>query len=419
MRRRLVLVTLLIFPFITRISVASSPAQTTEEMLPPVIESPPPAPELVPHPIPMDDNRLSDRLPHDRENAVTVLQDLRRAALESPNVADNRLKLAQWLYRIGDLDAALEECRVALKLEPTNAGIHLQLGTILMAKQDAHAAAIALTDAIRLDPESAHAHYNLANAQYSLGQLAAAIRSYRRSVELQPSFSDARYRLALVLKLTNHGQESARYMEEAAAAGIPQAQYFIGNAYRNGQGVGKDLAQAIRWWATAVRFGHQRAADSLSQLRRQALSRDQPERRRKDTVEAFQQYREALWNDHSDTVGNEPHESLGIALLKAGRAPDAVVALFDEAFALSEPAHEELARLYEHGLDPLLAQFDRRVLTCFETTAADGFIPAQKALARIYGKGIGVPQDLTKAKAALKGLAKPDIKFVLDEIMNR
>ena len=107
---------------------------------------------------------------------------------------------------------------------------------------------------------------------------------------------------------------------------------------------------------------------------------------------------------------------MGVALLKDNQAPNGVSTLLAEAFALSEPAHDELARLYETGLDTRLAQFDARILTCFTTTAADGFMPAKKALARIYGKGIGVTRDLQKAKAMLKGLSKQDSKTILAEI---
>jgi TPR repeat protein len=208
-------------------------------------------------------------------------------------------------------------------------------------------------------------------------------------------------------------------MEEAAIGGVPQAQYFMGNAYRNGQGVEKNLALAIRWWTNAVEFGQQRAAESLSQLRRQALSPDQSERRRQDAIEAFRQYREELWADYPDAVRNDPSESLGIDLLKDSQGSSGVTTLFTEAFALSETAHDELARLYETGLDTRLAQFDTRILTCFETIAADGFIPSKKALARIYGKGLGVTPDLQKAKAMLKGLSKQETKAILDEIAGR
>ena len=419
MRRRLVLVTLLFASFITRFPVHSSFAQAPENAPPPAIESPPPSSETSPAPVPTDEHQLPKLLPHERADAVMVLGELRSAVRVSPGSADDRLRLAQGLYRIGDLDAALDECRVALKLKSHNAKAYLQLGVTLMAKQDGHAAAIALMEAILLDPELTHAHYSLGSVQYSLGNLTAAIQSYRRALDLQPNFPDARYRLALILKLTNRHKEAAQFMEEAAIGGVPQAQYFMGNAYRNGQGVEKNLALAIRWWTNAVEFGQQRAAESLSQLRRQALSPDQSDRRRKDASEAFRQYRDELWTDYPDTERIDQTESLGIALLKDGQASNGVTALFAEAFALGETAHDELARLYETGLDTSLAQFDRRILACFGTTAADGFIPSKKALARIYGKGLGVTPDMQKAKAMLKGLSKQEIKSVLDEIAGR
>jgi TPR repeat protein len=411
MRRRLVLVTILLTALSGGPSVHASFAQTPDEQSSPhsVIESPAPTP-------PVDEPHLSEFTKPEREDAVFMLGELRSAARMSPHSADDRLKLARGLYRIGDLDAALDECRVALKIESHNARAYLQLGVTLMAKQDGHAAALALAEAVLLDPQLTHAHYSLGSVQYSLGNRAAAILSYRRALELQPNFPDARYRLALVLKLANRHQDAVQFMEEAAIGGVPEAQYFTGNAYRSGQGVEKNLSLAIRWWTKAVEFGQQRAAESLSQLRRQALSPDQSERRRKDAIEAFRQYRNELWGDYPDMERIDPIESLGIALLKDHQLSNGVTALFAEAFALSETAHDELALLYETGLDSHLAQFDTRILTCFATTAADGFTPSKKALARIYGKGLGVTPDLQKAKAMLNGLSKQERNAVMDEI---
>ena len=120
---------------------------------------------------------------------MTALGTLRNAVRLSPDSAEDRLKLAEGLYRIGDLDAAIDECRVALTLESHNADAYLQLGVALMAKQDTRAAATPLKEAIRLDPELTLAHYSLASVQYSLGHLTAAIQSYRRALELQTALS--------------------------------------------------------------------------------------------------------------------------------------------------------------------------------------------------------------------------------------
>lgn len=417
MRRRLVLVLFLFTPFTVCFPIQPSFAHSPENGSFPVIESPPPSSETSSPPAPTNEHRLSELLPSEQTDAVTALGELRNAVRIAPTSADGRLKLAQGLYRIGDLDAAIDECRVAIAIEPNNAQAHLQLGIALMAKHDGHAAAIVLMEALQLDPELVHAHYSLGHVQYSLGNLTASIQSYRRALELQPDFPDARYRLALILKLTNRHREAAQLMEDAAVGGVPQAQSFMGNAYRNGQGVEKNLTQAIRWWTKAVQFGQQRAAESLSQLRRQALSMDQHERRQKEATEAFRQYRDELWADYPNVARHDSDESLGIALLKDNQSADGITALFAEAFALGETAHDELARLYETGLGAELTQFDTRILTCFATTAADGFSPSKKALARIYGKGLGVAPDLQKAKVMLKGLPKQDTKAILDEII--
>ncbi|SPP63462.1 conserved exported hypothetical protein [Nitrospira lenta] len=415
MRRLVGLVTILVVPLLFELPGASF-AQTPDEQItdPPILESPAPAPP--PQSPQQDEHRLSEWTEQERNNAVFMLSELRERVRTFPASAEDRLKLAQGLYRVGDLDAALDECRVALKLQPNNAQALLQLGIVLMAKQDGRAAATALMEAILLDPELTHAHYALGGVQYGLGNVKAAIHSYRRAIELQPNFPDARYRLALLLKLTNRDQEAAQFMEEAAAGGIPQAQFFSGNAYKSGQGVAKDLGRAIFWWNKAAEFAHQPAADALAKLRRQALSNDQTDRRRNDALEGFRTYRALLWAEFPDYSRSGDQDTVGTTLLKDHRLDEAVSILLQESYALSDVALDELARLYETGLDQHLAPFDKKMLSCIETTAAEGFVPAKKALARIYGLGLGVAPDRAKAKAALKGLPKQEAQALMNEL---
>ena len=410
--RRLVL-SILFFSYLVFLPpVYSSLAQTPENQAPPnPAETPSPAP--APH---QDEHLLPELRPHERDDAVSVLGELRENVLTSPRSADNRLKLAEGLYRIGDLDTAIDECRAAIALKPDHAQAHLQLGMALMAKQDWRASVTELKDATRLNPELTQAHYNLGTAYYTTGNLKAAIQSYQQALVLQPSFPDARYRLALVLKLAHRDQESVQLMEEAAVGGVPQAQYFLGNAYRAGQGVEKSGTLAVYWWTKAVEFGHQPAVSSLSLLRRQALSPAQPEQSRLEALKAFQSYRAKLWDNFPEYAHSSDSETLGTTLLKQNRADYAVSVLLQEGYALSDVAQTELARLYEMGWEQHLPPFDKNILTCFETTAGEGFGPAKKILARIYGKGLGMKPDRPKAHTVLKGLPKQEIKMVLDEL---
>jgi TPR repeat protein len=409
MRRRLVLVTFLFASFVVWLSAYSSYAQTPEA-------TPPIAAETLPALVPADEHRLPDLLPHERANATLLLGELRGATRLSPRSAEDRLKLAEGLYRIGDLDTSIDECRAAIALKPDYAQAHLQLGMALMAKQDWRASLTELKEAARLNPELTQAHYNLGTAYYTTGNLKAAIQSYEQALALQPSFPDARYRLALVLKLARRDQESAQFMEEAAVGGIPQAQYFLGNAYRTGQGIDKNGTHAIYWWNKAGEFGHQPALTALSLFRRQALSAIQTEQNRLEAWNAFQGYREKLWEDFPDLTRNGNGETLGTTLLKQNRADHALSVLRQECYALSDVAQTELARLYESGWEPHLSPFDKSILTCFDTTADEGFGPAKKILARIYVKGLGVKQDKLKANTILRGLPKHEINALLSEL---
>ncbi len=399
------------------IAACPSLAQQAEEPGTPAEDSSPEHENLAPPPVPaLEEQVLPDLLPEEQPDPILLLGELRGAVRSAPDRVDERFKLAQTLYQLGDLDAALDECRAALALAPETARGHVQLGVLLMAKQDWRSAGAAMKEAVRLDPELAQAHYALGTIHYSLGNSKAAIEAYRRAIDLHPDFPDARYRLALVLKVTNQYQEAARLMEEAAEGGVGQAQYFIGNAYRQGQGVSKDLARTIYWWTRASQFGQVRAEEALSHLRRQALTRDEHDRRRGEARDAFRRYREGLWELYPGTGRPDTDASLGVTLLAEGRADEAVPILLAEAYALSGPAHEAVARLYEHGEDGRVQPFDPRLRRYLETMASDGSVPAKKAAARMYGLGLGVSRDPQKAKAFLKGLPKQEVTAVLDEI---
>ncbi|HWC50730.1 MAG TPA: tetratricopeptide repeat protein, partial [Nitrospira sp.] len=184
-------------------------AQAPEDPAPRApLETPPPPPEAV-----GDEHGLPRALALEQTDAATALGASRGGVRLNPHDAGHRLILAEALYRIGDLDAATEECRMAIRLQPNDARAHLQLGIILIAKQDWRAAATVLQEAVRLDPALTDAHYSLGSVHYSLGRLQAAVQAYRQALTLQPYFPDARYRLALLLKLSRQEQEAAQLME--------------------------------------------------------------------------------------------------------------------------------------------------------------------------------------------------------------
>ena len=103
-------------------------------------------------------------------------------------------------------------------------------------------------------------------------------------------------------------------------------------------------------------------------------------------------------------------------MLGQGRVADAIWVLLKESVALSEEAHSLLATLYETGSASYLKPFDKRILACFETTAADGLTSSKKLLARIYGRGLGVDADIHRANVILKELPKNEAQPILQEL---
>jgi tetratricopeptide (TPR) repeat protein len=371
------------------------PAETTAPPPAPAPPSPPPAPLSL----------------------LEILTQARQALHVEPDAEEPRLTLGRTLFQLGDTDGAIDEYRTALRFHPTVAQAHLDLGTALMAKQDWRSAMTEFQEAIRLDPTLVQAHYSMGTIHYTRGNVQSAIKAYQETLRLKPDFAEAHYRLGLVLKVAGRDKDAVQELEAAALAGLAKAQYFLGNAYRSGQGIEKSQVMAITWWAQAFEQGLPEAAQALTQLRRLATVKSNLQTKQsKAAAEAFKNYCDQLWLDFPDLDRDQPTETVGTTLLAQGRTAEALPVLLREAYALDEIAHAALVRLYEQGLDGQLPPHGQWILSYLESTAADGAIPSRTALARIYAKGLGLAADPAKAKSYLKGMPREDVKRILDEI---
>ncbi len=57
---------------------------------------------------------------------------------------------------------------------------------------------------------------------------------------------------------------SIREVRQAAKKGHPDAQYMLGVAYAEGEGVKQNIAKAVKWWTKAAEQGEDRAQYILS-----------------------------------------------------------------------------------------------------------------------------------------------------------
>lgn len=341
---------------------------------------------------------------------------LREALALQPDLAAARGALGFALYGAGDVEGAVDELRAALRQDPAAASARSTLAAALISRQDWTAARAELEELIRRHPDSAQGYYSLGLVRYAQRDLGGAVDAYRRALVLAPNHHDARYNLAVVLKLAQRESEATPEFLAAAEAGVARAQYFAATAYAGGLGVERSLPLAIAWWMRAAEQGVAPAEESLASLRQVALGRSRRSAAERQAAEqAFRDYRAVLWSELRD-VSREGDETAGAALLRQGRAADAVVVLIREAGALDEAAQQQLETLYEQGVPGALAAYDARILTWFQTAAAEGLTRPRIALARVYGRGLGVPKDVPRAVALLRATPHEDARRLLQEL---
>jgi TPR repeat protein len=350
-----------------------------------------------------------------RGEMVRAAIALREALALRPELTEARTSLALALYAVGDVEGALEELRAAVARDPDAVGARSLLAAARLSRHEWSAARAELEDIARRHPERAEALYSLGLARYGDRDLAGAAEAYRTVIALEPNHHDARYNLALVLKLAGRDAQATPEFLAAAEGGVARAQYFAGVAHAEGLGVPASLPTAIRWWMRAAERGVAPAEEALASLRQVALGRTRrPAAERQAAEQAFRDYRAGLWADLRE-VAREADESAGRALVRLGQ-PEAVVVLIREAAALDEAAQEQLEALYEHGLPGALPPYDPRILAWFQTAAAEGLTRPRIALARVYGRGLGVPKDVPRAVALLRATPHEDARRLLQEL---
>jgi tetratricopeptide (TPR) repeat protein len=300
---------------------------------------------------------------------------LRGALRRQPDLVPARVSLGLALYALGDLDAAAEELRAALRRQPDALDARLMLARVLVARQEWAAARDELERVLAVQPEQADARYLLGVVRYAQRDVPGAIDAFRHLLAIDPRQADARYHLALVLTLARRETEATPEFLAAAEAGHARAQYFAGTALAAGLGVERSVPAAIGWWFLAAAQGVPEAEESLRQLRQVALGRSRrPPGERQAAGQAFADYRASIWKDFPDLVP-DGDETVGAALLRHGRAADAVAVLIREASALSQPALRLLETLYEQGVDGQLTAHDVRILAYLRAAAAEGLRP--------------------------------------------
>jgi TPR repeat protein/CHAT domain-containing protein len=176
--------------------------------------------------------------------------------------------------------------------------------------------------------------------------------------------------------------------ERAADAGVLAGMVNLGLLYRDGLGVLKDYAEAVRWLRKAADQGHAHAQDNLGWMYEHGRGVAQ------DDVEAVRWYRRAAEQGHAISQNN-----LGW-MYEHGRgvAQDDVEAVrwYRRAAEQRDPSAQfNLALMYANGRG--VAQDDAEAVRWYRMAAEQGDASAQNNLGQMYYDGRGVTQDDAEA----------------------
>ncbi len=123
-----------------------------------------------------------------------------RARLLKPDKFEWAYLLAIVQAEQGKTEAAIENLRRALEIDPGYVPAKLQLGDILLRDGEFEAAASLYREALDGDPRSALAHYGLGRALSSQGKTEEAAEAFRKAIEIHPNYGQAHYALALAYR---------------------------------------------------------------------------------------------------------------------------------------------------------------------------------------------------------------------------
>ena len=185
-----------------------------------------------------------------RIHSDLAAQSMLSLSMVAPNSALMHQVMAHELAMRGETDAAIENYREALKLDPTLPGAHFELGELLKTsgtKDRQDQAKKEYEAALAIDKFDEKSETRLGEFSYREGNLEQARAHYSRAVQLQPNDADAKIGLAKVLAEMKQPGNAIDLLERALSLDPTNdvAHYRLGMLYRQA-GRSADSAQQFQ-----------------------------------------------------------------------------------------------------------------------------------------------------------------------------
>ncbi len=250
----------------------------------------------------------------DYRNPMTLWETAARAVPDNAGAHNN---LANELRRRGRIDEAVEQYRLAIRVDSDYVMARINLGNTLRDSGRADEAVGHYLDALEMLPADggvSQVSYNLAKALVLLGKIDDAIAHFRRVIEIRPDLPDVHHQLALALGRKGDLAQAMTHFRTAIALrpGDPEAHFHYAIALRMAGRPEEAIDQLRRALEADPR--HAAAHQNLGAMLQRKGKLD----------EAISHYRAALLAEPASAPANL---NLGLALQATGRSDEAVVHL--------------------------------------------------------------------------------------------
>ena len=180
------------------------------------------------------------------------------------SMAYNNLGLA--LAGDGQIDAAIDQYREALEIEPRFVAAHNNLGIALLQSGRLDEAVSHFREALEIEPGGIESHNNLGMALRKAGRMDEALAQYGAALRIKPGDFATNYNFGNALLQAGRVDEAIGRFEKALEASPDSADAHnnLGNAFRRAGRIGEAIVQYGK--ALAIDPGHARARANLGEV---------------------------------------------------------------------------------------------------------------------------------------------------------